>query len=136
MPRQNTKQKNINDAGSSTNKANKEKLNELRWRIIVGFGVVIPVILVFISLLFTNKMGDALKHQTADNIQNITSQMELNINAGLQTIEDNVKLLMSDQEIMSYMPSKSHDTATEESIDTKLYSYALYSYYVDFGIVG
>ena len=136
MPRQNTKNNNIGAVGSSnTNKANKEKLNNLRWRIIVGLGVVIPVVLAFLSVLFYSKMGDALKLQTADNIQNITSQMELNINAGLQTIEDNVKLLMSDSEIMSYMPSGSHDLAVEESIDTKLYSYALYSYYADFCIV-
>lgn len=119
----------------NNNSASKEKITELRMRIIVGFGVVIPFVLIFVILLFTNKMSDALKAQTAETIQNLNSQTEYNINNVLTTVEDNVNLLLADNEIVSYDSASGYDAATEESIDTKLYSYALYSSYLDFGIV-
>lgn len=104
-------------------------------QIILAFSVIVPAVLVITILLFNSRMSDALKRQTADMIQNLNTQVAYNIDNSLKTIDDNINMILADTDISDYVPGETVDSAMEEDIDTALYTYAINSSYIDYGIV-
>ena len=127
--------KNNNETGNIKPKTNKEKMSDLRLQIILSFGIVIPVVLAVVISVFSSVVANALKNQTADMIQKLNTQLNSNIDSHMKTISDNINMLLTDTEIVMYNPGNDPDPEIEKEIDTKLYSYALYSTYGDYGIV-
>ncbi len=121
--------------GNVKPKTNKEKVSELRFQIILSFGIVIPVVLAVVISVFSSVVANALKMQTANMIQNLNSQLNTNIDSHMKIVSDNLNMILTDEEIVSYNPGDAPDPETEQEIDGRLYSYALYSTYSDYGIV-
>ncbi len=119
------------------NKTANKTTAKLRTMIIAGFAVLVPVMLLFVIMAFNMRMGDAMKKQTADMVTNLNMQIKVNTDSYLEVVEGNVHMITSDEEIKSYAPGSGDkkDPSIESIIEEKLSSYAIYSNYLDYGIV-
>lgn len=119
------------------NKTSNKTTAKLRTMIIAGFAILIPVMLLIVIVLFNTRMGDAMKQQVADMVTNLNMQIKVNTDNYLEVVEGNVRMITSDEEIQSYAPGvdDAKDPSIECIISEKIESYAIYSNYLDYGIV-
>jgi len=109
-------------------------ITSLKLRMVIGFTSLMAVLIFFVVLIFSVRMGRAMKNQTADMIGHLNIQIAANVDSYLDSVSANVDTIWEDPTILSYKSGDSDEGKRLEIEDT-LHKVRSSRSYEDFCIV-
>lgn len=110
-------------------------IKNIKGRLIAGFVSTLIILVTLVVLIFTTKMSESMKQQSADMLNHMNMQTNDNINNYLSRMADDLAILCTDSQVQSYNPEEQRDTIIEQKIEERIELLANAETYTTYGIV-